>query len=196
MKKLLAILLICVLLAAMVPAALAEAELIWWGWTPGSPVNESFIEAFNQTYPDIKVTWKQVSIDDYDATIKPALAYGEGVDIFECSAGSANGSIEVFSGQAIDLTPAIIEALGEDYADKLSETSLTTMTVNGELKALGVGTVYAGNLWINKDLFDSYDTGSGHHGAGVSAAVLPTGHIAGVLHFPAFACYGRLAFTS
>ena len=46
--------------------------------------------------------------------------------------------------------------MGEDYADKISETSLTTMTVNGELKALGVGTVYAGNLWINKDLFDKY----------------------------------------
>ena len=158
MKKLLAILLACMMLAAMVPAALAEdaAELVWWGWTPGSPVNESFIEAFNKTYPDIKVNWKQVSIDDYDATIKPALAYGEGVDIYECSAGSANGGIEVFAGQAIDLTAAVTEALGADYADKLSETSLTTMTVNGELKALGVGTVYAGNLWINKDLFDQY----------------------------------------
>ena len=31
------------------------------------------------------------------------------------------------------------------------------MTVDGELKALGVGAVYAGNLWINKDLFDKYE---------------------------------------
>ncbi|MGX8704978.1 MAG: ABC transporter substrate-binding protein [bacterium] len=158
MKKMFAFLLACMLLAAMIPAALAEeANLIWYGWTPGSPVNESFIEAFNQTCPDIHVTWKQISIDDYDATIKPALANQGGVDLFQCSAGSANGGIEVFASQAIDLTPAIIEALGEDYADKLSETSLSTMTVNGELKALGVGTVYAGNLWINKDLFDKYE---------------------------------------
>ena len=158
MKKTLAILLACLLLAAMLPAAMAEeAELIWYGWTPGSPVNESFIEAFNQTYPDIHVTWKQISIDDYDATIKPALANQGGVDLFQCSAGSANGGIEIFASQAIDLTPALIEALGEDFADKISETSLSTMTVNGELKALGVGTVYAGNLWINKDLFDKYN---------------------------------------
>ena len=142
-------------LAMAVPAA--ASDLVWWGWTPGSPVNESFIEAFNEEYPDINITWKQVAIDDYDATIKPALAYGEGVDIFECSAGSANGGIEVFAGQAIDLTDAVKEALGDDYADKLSETSLNTMTVDGELKALGVGTVYAGNLWINKDLFDKYE---------------------------------------
>ena len=142
-------------LAMAAPAA--ASDLVWWGWTPGSPVNESFIEAFNEEYPDINITWKQVAIDDYDATIKPALAYGEGVDLFECSAGSANGGIEVFAGQAIDLTDAVKEALGDDYADKLSETSLNTMTVDGELKALGVGTVYAGNLWINKDLFDKYD---------------------------------------
>ena len=158
MKKLLAMILSIMLLMS-VASALADdpVELVWWGWTPGSPVNESFIEAFNKTYPDIHVTWKQVSIDDYDATIKPALAYGEGVDIYECSAGSANGGIEVFASQAIDLTDAIKAALGDDYADKISETSLTTMTVKGELKALGVGTVYAGNLWINKDLFDKYD---------------------------------------
>ena len=157
MKKVLAILL-SILMLASAAFALADdpAELVWWGWTPGSPVNESFIEAFNKTYPDIHVTWKQVSIDDYDATIKPALAYGEGVDIYECSAGSANGGIEVFSSQALNLEDALKAALGDDYRDKISETSLTTMTVNGELKALGVGTVYAGNLWINKDLFDKY----------------------------------------
>ena len=158
MKKVLAVLL-SVLMLMSVASALADdpVELVWWGWTPGSPVNESFIEEFNKQYPDIHVTWKQVAIDDYDATIKPALAYGEGVDIFQCSAGSANGGISVFASQALDLTEALKDAVGEDYADKISEGSLKTMTVDGQLKALGVGTVYAGNLWINKDLFDKYN---------------------------------------
>ena len=31
------------------------------------------------------------------------------------------------------------------------------MTVNGQLKGLGVGSVYSGNLWINQDLFDKYN---------------------------------------
>ncbi len=157
MKKVLAVFL-SVLLLASVASAFADdpVELVWWGWTPGSPVNESFIEEFNKQYPDIHVTWKQIAIDDYDATIKPALAYGEGVDIFQCSAGSANGGISIFASQALDLTEALKAALGDDYADKISEGSLKTMTVDGQLKALGVGTVYAGNLWINKDLFDKY----------------------------------------
>ncbi len=134
-----------------------SGEVVWWGWTPGSPTNEKYIEEFNKEYPDIKVTWKQTSIDDYDAAIRPALANGEGVDAFEVSAGSGNGGIQVFGGQAIDLTDAVKKALGDDYKDKLNEASITTMTVNGQLKALGVGTVYSGNLWINQDLFDKYN---------------------------------------
>ena len=134
-----------------------SGEVVWWGWTPGTPANEEFIAEFNKEYPDIKVTWKQTSIDDYNAALRPAIANNEGVDAFQSSAGSGNGGIQVFGGQAVDLTDAVKEALGEDYADKLSEDSITTMTVNGELKGLGVGTVYSGNVWINQDLFEEYD---------------------------------------
>lgn len=134
-----------------------SGEVVWWGWTPGSPENEKYIEAFNKEYPDIKVTWKQTSIDDYNAAIRPVLANNEGVDAFEVSAGSGNGGIEVFGGQAIDLTDAVKEALGDGYKDKLNEDSITTMTVNGQLKGLGVGTVYSGNIWINQDIFDQYN---------------------------------------
>src|SRR5574344_1399073 len=175
MKKILALVLTLALAMAMLagcgssaPAASTTAaepvtgnatsgEVVWWGWTPGSPTNEGYIAEFNKLYPDIKVTWKQTTIDDYDAALKPALANGQGVDAFEVSAGSANGGIAVFGGQAIDLEPAVKAALGDDWKDKLSESSVATMTVDGVLKGLGVGTVYAGNLWINQDLFDKYN---------------------------------------
>ena len=134
-----------------------SGTVVWWGWTPGSPTNEEYIAEFNKEYPNIKVIWKQTSIDDYDAALKPALANGEGVDAFQASAGSGNGGIQVFGGQAVDLTDDVKAALGEDYKDKLSESSITTMTVDGKLKGIGVGTVYAGNLWINQDLFDKYN---------------------------------------
>lgn len=175
MKKILALVLTLALTMAMLagcgssaPAATTAAaepvtgnatsgEVVWWGWTPGSPTNEAYIAEFNKLYPDIKVTWKQTTIDDYDAALKPALANGQSVDAFEVSAGSANGGIAVFGGQAIDLEPAVKAALGDDWKDKLSESSVATMTVDGVLKGLGVGTVYAGNLWINQDLFDKYN---------------------------------------
>ncbi len=134
-----------------------SGEIVWWGWTPGSPTNETYIAEFNKLYPNIKVTWKQTTVADYDAALKPALANGEGVDAFEVSAGSANGGIAIFGGQAIDLTAAVQAALGDDWRDKLTESSISTMTIDGELKGLGVGAVYSGNLWINQDLFDKYN---------------------------------------
>lgn len=133
-----------------------SGNVVWWGWTPGSPVNEQYIKEFNKKYPNIHVTWKQTSIAQYNAAIRPALAGGQGVDAFEVSAGSGNGGVKQFAGQAVDLTPAIKKALGVNYKDKLTKADITTMTVNGQLKGLGVGTVYAGNLWINKNLFDQY----------------------------------------
>lgn len=134
-----------------------KGEVVWWGWTPGSPTNEEYIAEFNKEYPDIKVTWKQTTIDDYDAAVRPALANGTGVDAFQVSAGSGNGGVQVFGGQAIDLTDSVQKALGEDYKDKLTEASISTMMVKGKLKALGVGIVYSGNIWVNQNLFDKYN---------------------------------------
>src|SRR3954453_186773 len=111
-----------------------KGNVVWWGWTPGSPVNEKYIAEFNKKYPDIKVTWKQTSIDNYNAALRPALANGQGVDSFQVSPGSGNGGVKTYGGQAIDLTPAVKEALGANYKDKLNKSSITTMTINGKLK--------------------------------------------------------------
>lgn len=133
-----------------------SGEIVWWGYTPGSPVNEQYIAAFNEDYPDIKVTWKQTSIDDYDAAIRPALGNNTGLDVYQMSAGSANGGVAVFGGNAIDLTPAVQQALGSDWKDKLSPTGVNALTVDGQLKALAAGAVFSGTIWINQDLFDKY----------------------------------------
>lgn len=141
------------------PAATEQAtsgEVVWWGYTPGSPVNEAYIAAFNEDFPDIKVTWKQTSIDDYDAAIRPALGNSTGLDVYQMSAGSANGGVAVFGPNAIDLTPAVEAALGANWKDLLSPTSVNALTVDGELKALAAGAVFSGTIWINQDLFDKY----------------------------------------
>ena len=72
------------------------------------------------------------------------------------SAGSANGGVAIFGGSAIDLTPAVEQALGPDWKDLLSPTGVDALTLDGELKALASGAVFSGILWINQDLFDEY----------------------------------------
>jgi ABC-type glycerol-3-phosphate transport system substrate-binding protein len=133
-----------------------SGDIVWWGYTPGSPVNEEYIKAFNEEYPDIHVTWKQTSIDDYDAALRPALGNSSGLDVYQMSAGSANGGVSVFGGNAIDLTPAVAQALGSDWKDKLSSTGVDALTIDGQLKALAAGAVFSGTIWINQDLFDEY----------------------------------------
>jgi len=131
-------------------------NIVWWGYTPGSPVNEQYVAAFNKAYPDIKVTWKQTGIDDYDAALRPALGNASGLDVYQMSAGSANGGVSVFGGSAIDLTPAVQQELGADWKGKLSSTGVDALTVDGQLKGLAAGAVFSGTVWINKDLFDKY----------------------------------------
>ena len=149
--------------ATAVPSAEGDAEMatsgeiVWWGYTPGSPVNEAYIAAFNEEYPDIEVTWKQTSIDDYDAALRPALGSSAGLDVYQMSAGSANGGVAVFGGNAIDLTPAVEAALGADWRDQLSSTGVDALTVDGELKAMAAGAVFSGTVWINQDHFDEFD---------------------------------------
>ena len=133
-----------------------SGDNVWWGYTPGTPVNEAYIAAFNEEYPDIHVTWKQTAIDDYDAALRPALGNSSGLDVYQMSAGSANGGVAVFGGNAIDLTPAVSQALGSDWKDKLSSTGVDALTVDGQLKALAAGAVFSGIVWINQDLFDQY----------------------------------------
>lgn len=133
-----------------------SGSVVWWGYTPGSPVNDQYIASFNKVYPNIKVTWKQTSIDDYDAALRPALGNASGLDVYQMSAGSANGGVAVFGGNAIDLTPAVQQQLGSGWKDKLSSTGVNALTVDGKLKALAAGAVFSGTIWINQDLFDKY----------------------------------------
>src|SRR4051794_20147800 len=51
----------------------------WWGWTPTDVATaKSYVAEFNKKYPDIKVNYKLVSIPDWQAALRPALASNSG----------------------------------------------------------------------------------------------------------------------
>src|SRR5690349_12943899 len=76
----------------------------WWSWTPDNDLAAREIAAFNKQYPDIKVVYKKVPIDNYAAVLKPALASNDGPDVFTVNASGAF-SAESFASYAYDLTP-------------------------------------------------------------------------------------------
>jgi raffinose/stachyose/melibiose transport system substrate-binding protein len=131
-------------------------SLNWWGWTPDAGPAAQYIAAFNKEYPDIKVTYKQLSIADYDAALRPALASSVGPDVFNVAPGAANGSVQQYHPNAADLTPSVEKALGADWRSQLAPIGVDSMMVDKKLVGVSVGSTFAGILWINKDLFDKY----------------------------------------
>ncbi len=135
-----------------------SGAVTWWGWTPELGVGEKYIEAFNKEFPDIKVTYKQVATADYDSAIRPALASTVGPDVFNMAPGGGIGSVQAYGDFAVDLKPAAEKALGADWESKLVPLGPKGLTdKNGELKALPVGSTFAGTLWVNPDIFSKYD---------------------------------------
>ncbi|HEY3438660.1 MAG TPA: ABC transporter substrate-binding protein [Actinotalea sp.] len=131
-----------------------SGDITWWGWTPDIGVAQGYIAAFNKEYPDIKVTFKQLTIDGYNAALRPAIASSDGPDVYNVSAGSANGGVDVYGSGAIDLAPAVEKSLGADWKDKLAPSGITGLSVKDKLVGLSAGSVYSGTVWINKDIFD------------------------------------------
>src|SRR6476620_8689061 len=84
-----------------------SGSIDWWGWTPDDAPAQTYIKAFNQVYPNIKVTYKKLTIDGYDAALRPALASSVGPDVFDVAPGAANGSVNVYGVNAVDMTPAV-----------------------------------------------------------------------------------------
>jgi raffinose/stachyose/melibiose transport system substrate-binding protein len=133
-----------------------SANLTWWGWTPSVQVAQQYISAFNKVYPDIHITYKMLTIAGYNAALRPALASTVGPDIFDVAPGAANGSVETYSPDAVNLEPAVSKALGSGWQSKLSPIGVSSLMVGQKLAAVSVGAVYSGTVWINQNLFSQY----------------------------------------
>jgi raffinose/stachyose/melibiose transport system substrate-binding protein len=132
-----------------------SGTISWWGWTPQPNNAKAYIADFNKKYPNIHVTYKQVTIDGWNAALRPALASSNGPDVFNISPGQY---MTAFSGSAIDLKPAVEKALGSDWKTKLAPTNISGLTTSsGKLAAVSAGSTSAGSLWINANLFKKYD---------------------------------------
>ena len=128
----------------------------WWSWTPDNDLAEREIAAFNKQYPDIKVVYKKVPNNDYTAVLRPALASDNGPDVFTLAASGTVGPADVFAPYATDLTPEVEKLLGADWKSKVYENGVKAFTVDDKFAAMPWAKVGAGNMWINKDMFDKY----------------------------------------
>jgi raffinose/stachyose/melibiose transport system substrate-binding protein len=134
-----------------------SGSLTWWGWTPTVQGADAYIQAFNKVYPNIHITFKEITIAGYDAAMRPALASSVGPDVFDIAPGGGIGSIAELAPDTTNMEPAIAKALGPDWKSKVAPIGPAGLTTSsGKLAALPIGSTFAGNLWINQDLFSKY----------------------------------------
>jgi ABC-type glycerol-3-phosphate transport system substrate-binding protein len=134
-----------------------SGSITWWGWTPTNEGAETYIKAFNKAYPHIHVTFKALTIAGYDAAMRPALASSVGPDVFDVAPGGGIGSIAELAPDTTNIAPAIAKALGPGWKSKIAPIGPAGLTTSsGKLAALPIGSTFAGNLWINQDLFGKY----------------------------------------
>jgi len=134
-----------------------SGTITWWGWTPTVQGADAYIQAFNKVYPNIHVTFKEITIAGYDAAMRPALASSVGPDVFDIAPGGGIGSIAELAPDTTNMQSAIAKALGADWKSKIAPVGPAGLTTSsGKLAALPIGSTFAGNLWINQDLFSKY----------------------------------------
>ncbi|MFD1720301.1 ABC transporter substrate-binding protein [Amnibacterium endophyticum] len=132
-----------------------KGTINWWSWTPTNDVAKGEIAAFNKVYPDIKVIYKKVPIENYAASLKPALASNAGPDVYTVYNSGGFGA-QIFAPYATDLTPAVEKLLGADWKSKVYEGGVKAFTIDDRLVAAQYAKAGAGMLWINQNLFDKY----------------------------------------
>jgi raffinose/stachyose/melibiose transport system substrate-binding protein len=128
----------------------------WWGWSPSAQAAKADIAAFNKVYPHITVNYKLLPVVGVAAAMRPALASGAlGPDVFDVTPGP---ELTNWGGFALNLTSAVEKALGPDWKSKLASGGINTLTTNsGKFAAISIGSIFAGTLWINENLFAKYN---------------------------------------
>ena len=127
-------------------------EISVWAYGPDVPVFDRYLDVFYQDHPDIKVIYKLISQDDYDAVLRPALASDAGPDIFMVEPGAR---FERYWQYGVDVGPAFEEALGADWQSKIAQIGIDGFSKDGKLMSAPVGNDTAGYLWANLDMFDA-----------------------------------------
>ncbi len=127
----------------------------WWGWSPSAQAAKAAIAAFNKVYPNIKVNYKLLPVTGVAEAMRPGLAAGAlGPDVFDVTPGP---ELTSWGGSALDLTSTAEKALGPGWKSKLAAGGISTLTTStGKVAALSIGSIFAGTLWINENLFQKY----------------------------------------
>ncbi len=134
------------------PSQIASIQLSLWGFEREDAITP-LLSGYSKLYPDVKVSYKEVSKDNYENTLLGALASGQGPDIFPVHNRSLSKNAGVIS-------PVQPSRFGVSQIQNLFPKEVGDDFVLGATNS-SAGQVYALPLYFdtlsliyNKDLFD------------------------------------------
>ena len=155
MKKILSTILFCtVLLAGMIPLALADdvVTVTWWTWaTDATPAYRAIVDGFEAANPDVKIDLLFISNAEYWSKMPIAIASGTGPDIYQMTRPSYE--LYAASGRALNLTDIVANSTTlQDNLSQMDPTLVDSYMFEGKLMAIPY-TVEATCIAYNKTLF-------------------------------------------
>ena len=134
----------------MQPAKNAPVQLTVWGFDKSDAVG-GLTTAYSQFRPNVKVTYKEVSRDDYENMLLSALASGQGPDVFPVHNRALSKKINILSPAEEQFTSDQVQNLfptevSQDFVISSGATAPQAYALPLYLDTL--------SLIYNKDLFD------------------------------------------
>lgn len=126
-----------------------EVEITFAGWSfDSTPEFQQLADAFMDEYPNVTVTLKSYSADDYDTQLTADLSSGSQPDVFPIKNLQKYYTYAVESGGLAELGDVAAEYEGDDNID------ISQYELDGEYYAMP----YRQDSWVlfyNKDMFDA-----------------------------------------
>ncbi len=126
-----------------------EGELVWWGIQHEEGIYKSLIDDFEKENPKIKVTYQQLSPQDYRVRLTNSLAAGNGPDIFEIHSSWPF----MFKNELSSLPPSVMSQ--EEFKNSFYPIFVKDLTLP-EKGIIAMPLEYdALTLFVNEDIFAS-----------------------------------------
>ncbi len=156
MKKVLGILLVLCMLLSMASVCAAEEQVTisFQTWNPGdSDELWQIIDAFEAEHPNIKIDYIYMPYSDHIADMQIKMNNGEGPDVYGMQTGATYNEFREYE---VDLTPYAEATYGEGWQSKFLDFCMNLLDVDGKYYGLPLGLTYAGFLWADVEMLDSY----------------------------------------
>lgn len=128
-----------------------------WQFATGEAENQGQVltKAFEQDYSSISAEPVFYQYTDHFTNLRLDLASGEGPDVFGLQVGAP---LKEFSEFILPIEDFARRDLGEDWREILTEASMAQINLfnSDEAYALPSAMSYAGAMWVNRTLLNSY----------------------------------------